>query len=177
MALPHLDAAYNLARWLTRNDQDAADVVQEAYLRALRYFASFTGDDSAGARVWLLAILRNTCFSWMEKNRRPEFVAMDDEAFAGEAEAGLYEVTGGSDSRSNEPEARMLATADAKILDQAIESLPPVFREVIVMRKLEELSYKEIAVVTGVAMGTVMSRLSRGRLLLRKALSKFDRAA
>ena len=175
VALPHLDAAYNLARWLTRNDEDAADVVQDAYLRALRYFDSFRGDDAGSARVWLLAIVRNTCFSWMEKNRRPEMVALEEESLGQDDGAGprLYEV----DTRHDEPESRLLAAADAAMLDRAIESLPPVFREVIVMRELEDLSYKEISGVTGVALGTVMSRLSRGRQLLRQALSQLDRAA
>ena len=166
LAMPHLDAAYNLARWLTRNDQDAADVVQEAYLRALRYFDSFDGEEAGAARAWVLAIVRNTCFSWMRKNRRPEIVAMDDELEVGNADA-LYEV----DSRRNEPEARLLAAADAAMLDRAIESLPLGFREVIVMRELEDLSYKEIAEITGIAMGTVMSRISRGRQLLRDTLT------
>jgi RNA polymerase sigma-70 factor, ECF subfamily len=172
LALPHLDAAYNVARWLTRNDEDAADVVQDAYVRALRYFDSFSGGDSAEAKVWLLAIVRNTCFSWMKKNRRPEMVAMDEEMEVSNSEA-LYQV----DSRRNEPEARLLATADAAMLDQAIEALPAGFREVIVMRELEELSYKEIAAVTGVAIGTVMSRLARGRQLLRKSLTQVGHAA
>lgn len=171
LALPHLDAAYNLARWLTRNDQDAADVVQEAYLRALRYFGSFDGEDAEGARAWLLTIVRNTCFSWMRKNRRPELVALDDESEGG------GEAPHEADTRRNEPEARLLAAADAAMLDKAIEALPPGFREVIVMRELEDLSYKEIAAITGIAMGTVMSRLARGRQLLRIALSKRDRAA
>lgn len=172
LALPHLDAAFNLARWLTRNDQDAADVVQEAYLRALNYFDSFDGEESEGARAWLLAIVRNTCFSWMRKNRRPEMVAMDDDLAAAGGE-GLYEV----DSRRNEPEARLLASLDAAMLDKAIEALPLGFREVIVMRELEDMSYKEIAAVTGIAMGTVMSRLARARQMLRSALAKVDRAA
>ncbi len=172
LALPHLDAAYNLARWLTRNDEDAADVVQEAYLRAFSYFDSFDGEQAQSARAWLLTIVRNTCYSWMRKNRRPEMVAMDDEFEAGTGDA-LYEV----DAHRNEPEARLLAAADAAMLDQAIAALPAGFREVIVMRELEDLSYKEIAAVTGIAMGTVMSRLARGRQLLRSALSKLDRAA
>jgi RNA polymerase sigma-70 factor, ECF subfamily len=167
LALPHLDAAYNLARWLTRNEQDAADVVQEAYMRALTYFDSFGGEEAESARAWLLAIVRNTCFSWMRKNRRPDIVAMDDELEVGNAGA-LHEV----DSRRNEPEARLIAAADAAMLDRAIESLPLGFREVIVMRELEDLSYKEIAEITGIAMGTVMSRLSRARHLLRNALSR-----
>jgi RNA polymerase sigma-70 factor, ECF subfamily len=178
LALPHLNAAYNLARWLTRNDQDAADVVQDAYLRALRYFDSFRGEDAAGARVWLLAIVRNTCFSWMEKNRRPGLVTMDDEFSGAEpSEPALYGVEREEDARQNEPESRLLAAADAAMLNRAIEALPPGFREVIVLRELEELSYKEIADITGVALGTVMSRLSRGRQMLRSALSKMDRAA
>jgi RNA polymerase sigma-70 factor (ECF subfamily) len=172
LALPHLDAAFNVARWLTRNDEDAADVVQDAYMRALRYFDSFSGSDGTQAKVWLLAIVRNTCFTWMKKNRRPEMVAMDEEMEIGSADA-LYEV----DSRRNEPESRLLAAADAAMLDQAIEALPVGFREVIVMRELEDLSYKEIAAVTGVAIGTVMSRLARGRQLLRKALTKVGHAA
>jgi RNA polymerase sigma-70 factor (ECF subfamily) len=167
LALPHLDAAYNLARWLTRNDQDAADVVQEAYLKALRYFDSFDSGQTESARSWLLAIVRNTCFSWMQKNRRPEVVAMDED-FDTDARDALYEV----DTRRNEPEARLLAAADAAMLDKAIEALPAGFREVIVMRELEDLSYKEIAAVTGVALGTVMSRLARGRQMLRAALAE-----
>jgi RNA polymerase sigma-70 factor (ECF subfamily) len=167
LALPHLDAAYKLARWLTRNEHDAADVVQEAYLKALRYFDSFDSGQAESARSWLLAIVRNTCFSWMRKNRRPELVAMDED-FETEGRDTLYEV----DRRRDEPEARLLAAADAAMLDQAIEALPPGFREVIVMRELEELSYKEIAAVTGVALGTVMSRLARGRQMLRAALTE-----
>ncbi len=172
LTLPHLDAAYNLARWLTRNDEDAADVVQDAYLRALSYFDSFDGEAAEGARAWLLAIVRNTCFSWLRKNRRPELVAMDDDIELGDGEA-LYDV----ESRRREPEARLLAAADAAMLNKAIEALPLAFREVIVMRELEDLSYKEIAAITGIAMGTVMSRLSRGRQLLRGALSGLDRVA
>jgi RNA polymerase sigma-70 factor (ECF subfamily) len=167
LALPHLDAAYNLARWLTRNEQDAADVVQEAYLKALRYFDSFDSAQAESARSWLLAIVRNTCFSWMQKNRRPELVAMDED-FEAEGRETLYEV----DTRRNEPEARLLAAADAAMLDKAIEALPPGFREVIVMRELEDLSYKEIAAVTGIALGTVMSRLARGRQMLRATLTE-----
>jgi RNA polymerase sigma-70 factor, ECF subfamily len=167
LVLPHLDAAYNLARWLTRNEHDAADVVQEAYIRALTYIDSLDGEEVDGARAWLLAIVRNTCFSWMRKNRRPEMVALDDESEVGNA-AALYEV----DSRRNEPEARLIAAADAAMLDRAIESLPLGFREVIVMRELEDLSYKEIAEITGIAIGTVMSRLARGRQLLRGTLAK-----
>jgi RNA polymerase sigma-70 factor (ECF subfamily) len=180
LAVPHLDAAYNLARWLTRNDQDAADVAQDAYLRALRYFDSFSGADTGAARVWLLAIVRNTCFSWMQKNRRPELTSIDEEFLTGTVDAGessLYGVQSAADARSNEPEARLLAAADAQMLDRAIEALPLPFREVIIMRELEDLSYKEIAGITGVALGTVMSRLSRGRQLLRSALSAQDRAA
>jgi RNA polymerase sigma-70 factor, ECF subfamily len=171
LALPHLDAAYNLARWLTRNSEDAADVVQDAYMRALRYFDSFDGDDREEAKVWLLAIVRNTCFTWMRKNRRPEMVEMDEDF--DDSGAGLNEV----DSRRNEPEARLLAAADASMLDQAIEALPSGYREVIVMRELEDLSYKEIAAISGIAIGTVMSRLARGRQLLRKTLTKLDHTA
>jgi RNA polymerase sigma-70 factor, ECF subfamily len=159
VALPHLDAAYSLARWLTRNDADAADVVQEAFLRAFRYFDSYREGD---AKSWLLRIVRRTCYSWLERNRPAELVALDTADDLDEASAALS--TPGSDT-----EALLLSRSDLRRLDRLIEKLPPALREVIVMRELHELGYRDIAEVTGVPIGTVMSRLHRARTALRQA--------
>jgi len=146
--LPHLRAAYNLARWLTRNDTDAEDVVQEAYLRALRHFGSFHGGDG---RPWLLAIVRHTCYTWLRQNRAPELqIAFDEEMYARQV----------SDLN---PETLLLREADSELLKQALEKLPLEFREIIVMREIEGLSYKQIAEVADIPRGTVMSRLARAR--------------
>jgi len=152
--VPHMGAAYNLARWLTRNDHDAEDVVQEACLRAFRFFDGFHGGDG---RTWLLAIVRNTCYTWLQQNRKPS-VALEED---------MPEL---DSSRSN-PEALLLRGIDGQSLRAALEDLPAEFREAIVLRELEGLSYKEIGAVTGVPMGTVMSRLARARARLEKALS------
>jgi len=153
--LPHLGAAYNLARWLTRNPHDAEDVVQEAYMRAFKFFAGFRGGDS---RSWLLTIVRNTCYTWMEQNRPRELAtALEPEIHAIE-------------SHSPDPEATLLQMASADTLRRALDGLPVEFREVIVLRELEELSYKEIAGICGVPLGTVMSRLARGRKRLQQVL-------
>ena len=154
--LPHLDAAYNLARWLTRNDADAEDVVQEAYLRAFRFFGGFHGEDG---RAWLLGIVRNTTYTWMQHNRSPQLnMQLDDE---------LHEVK----IDDLNPEALLLQKADAKMLRQAVEELPIEFREVLVLRELDEMSYKQIAVVADLPLGTVMSRLARARKRLQQILS------
>ena len=168
--LPHLDAAYNLARWLTRNDHDAEDVVQEAFARALRYFDSLKEDD---ARPWLLAIVRNTAYTWLEKNRPAEVVVLDD-AGLDRAEAELASQAGASDSN---PEVIVLQTAQRKLVNQALEELPVAYREVLVMRELEELTYKEIAHIAAIPIGTVMSRLARGRELLRGLVERRMRRA
>jgi len=146
--IPHLHAAYNLARWLTRNDQDAEDVVQEAYLRAWKFFDSFRGAES---RPWLLTIVRRTCYTWLQHNRAHEEVTeFDDERHSvASAEAN--------------PEALLLHHVDAQELRHALEALPLEFREVIILRELEDCSYKEIAAITGAPLGTVMSRLARAR--------------
>jgi RNA polymerase sigma-70 factor (ECF subfamily) len=159
LALPHLDAAYNLARWLTRDDHDAQDVVQEATLRALRYFGAFRGDS---ARAWLLQIVRNTCFSWLKENRPGELQSLD-EAGAAAAEA--------SAPAADEPHVAALRRADREQVNRALAALPVAFREVLVLRELEELSYKEIADITDAPVGTVMSRLARARALMRQALA------
>ena len=161
IVLPHLDAAYNLARWLTRNDDDAHDVVQEAYLRAFKFFDSFHGTDG---RAWLLAIVRNTCYTWLQHNRSPDHsVPLDDE---------IYEI----ESHDPNPETLLLQNSDSQMVRAALEALPPEFREVLVLREFEELSYKEIARITDLPIGTVMSRLARGRKRLQLALTNHDYA-
>jgi len=155
--LSHLDAAYNLARWLTRNDTDAEDVVQEAYLRALKHFRSFHGGDS---RPWLLAIVRNTFYTWLQRNRAAERqIPFDEEIHIAE------------DDHLN-PEGLLLQKANNQSVRQAIEELPAEFREVIVLRELEGLSYKQIADVTEIPVGTVMSRLARARKRLERSLNQ-----
>ena len=155
--LPHLDAAYNLARWLTRDDQDAQDVAQEACLRAFRFFDGYQGGNM---RAWLLTIVRNTCYTWLHRNRESGSVEVFDE------EIHSSESSGGAD-----PEIQALASADKETLQHALEELPDVFREALVLRELEGMSYKEIADVTAVSLGTVMSRLARARTRLRQSLS------
>lgn len=155
VVLSHLDAAYNLARWLTHSDQDAEDVVQEACLRAFRFFGGFQGGDS---RAWLLMIVRNTCYTWLRQNRMFEPVAsLDDESAA-------VQCTGSN------PEELLQRSLDQQLLKHALEELPLEFREVIVLRELENLSYKEIAYVAKIPMGTVMSRLARARKQLQHSL-------
>src|SRR6266567_270089 len=153
--LPHLDAAYNLARWLTRNDADAEDGVQEAYLRAFRFFGGFHSEDG---RAWLLGIVRNTSYTWMQRNRSLELnMPLEDE---------LHNI----ESNDLNPEAILLQNADAQMLRQAVEELPVEFREVLVLRELNEMSYKQIAVVADLPIGTVMSRLARARKRLQQIL-------
>ena len=156
VVLPHLDAAYNLARWLTRNDHDAEDVVQEAYLRAWKFFGSFHGGES---RSWLLTIVRHTCYTWLQHNRAHELTTVFDEAHHS-----------GEDTGAN-PETLLLQRAHQQTLQQALEALPVEFREVMVLRELEGLSYKEIAAITDVPLGTVMSRLARARKRLQQGLT------
>lgn len=156
IVLLHLDSAYNLARWLTRNDQDAEDVVQEACLRAFKFFSGFHGGDS---RAWLLAIVRNTCYTWLQQNRAHELVAFFDEEIHN------------FDDDTFDPEKMLLQNADQQLLRQALEDLPLEFREVTVLHELEGLSYKEIARVSGIPLGTVMSRLSRARKRLQQSLA------
>jgi RNA polymerase sigma-70 factor, ECF subfamily len=158
VALPHLDAAYALARWLTRNDTDAADVVQEACLRAFHYFDSYRDGD---ARSWLLQIVRRTCYSWLERNRPADVVSLETEAEFGDNVA----------TASADAEALLESRSDLRRLDQLIEALPVPLRETIVLRELHELGYREIAAVTGAPIGTVMSRLHRARSLLLRAWS------
>lgn len=155
--LPHLAAAYNLARWLTRNHHDAEDLVQEAYLRALRAFEGFRG--GSDGRAWLLTIVRNTCYTRLKQDRREELTDVFDEE--------IHSVQDDSGS----PETLLLERADVQLLSRALEELPEEFREAIVLRELEGMSYKEIADVAGVPVGTVMSRLARGRERLQRRLA------
>jgi RNA polymerase sigma-70 factor (ECF subfamily) len=145
-AMPHFDAAYNLARWLTRSAGDADDVVQEAYLRAFTFFDSFRGGDG---RAWLFSIVRNTCYTWLRKNRAQEMMTEFDEAL--------------HSAETASPEALQLRRADTEMVREGLGKLPAEFREVLVLREMEDLSYKEIADVTGLPIGTVMSRLARAR--------------
>jgi RNA polymerase sigma-70 factor, ECF subfamily len=154
--LPHLDAAYNLARWLTRDENEAADAVQDACLRALRFIGSFRGGDG---RSWLLAIVRNTCYSRLKRSAdRENQTEFDDEIHS-------------SGNETANPEVLLERGRDAEMLRHALEELPEEFREVIVMRELEGMGYKEIAEVAGVPIGTVMSRLARARQRLQRLLS------
>jgi len=165
VALPHLDAAYNLARWLTHNDADASDVVQEACLRALTYFDGYRGENG---KAWLLTIVRNTCYRWMERNRPPMAVA-----FSAEVESEVENATASLGSEPPpDPEARLLQRRDADLLNALIAELPPLFREVLVLRELEDMSYREIGEVLAVPLGTVMSRLARARGLLKEAWAR-----
>ena len=156
IVLPHLDAAYNLARWLTRNDTDAEDVAQEAILRAFKFFGGFHGGNS---RAWLLTIVRNTCYTWLQQNRATELTTPFDEEIHSVEEAN--------------PETVLLERADRQMLKKALEELPLEFREAVILRELEGLSYKDIASIVDVPVGTVMSRLARARKLLQRHLCQF----
>jgi RNA polymerase sigma-70 factor, ECF subfamily len=158
--LAHLDAAHDLARWLTRDERNAEDVVQEAFLRAFKFLDSFRGDN---ARVWLLAIVRNTYYTWLSKNRVHGLsVPLDEENMGADVSDPSY---GGNEASYSVDQ--LLHQKDAKrLINQALEQLPDEFREVIVLRELEDLSYKEIATVAEIPLGTVMSRLARARKLL-----------
>ena len=153
--MPHFDAAFNLARWLLRDKQNAEDVTQEAILRAFRFFGNFRAGD---ARAWLLQIVRNCCYTWLQKNRPAEdFAELDEES---------------TPSGGLSPEAQALAIHDRERVRRALESLPASFREIFVLRELEGCSYKEISAITSRPIGTVMSGLARARQQLRDVLSE-----
>ena len=154
LVLPHLDAAFNLARWILRGRADAEDVAQEAMLRAFRFFRGFHGGD---VRAWLLQIVRNNCYTWLEKNRPMELTTEFDEE--------LYPQAGAN------PESLAIAGDNRERLTRALEELPPRFREVLILREIQGMSYREIADITGVPLGTVMSSLSRARGRLRHTLT------
>jgi RNA polymerase sigma-70 factor (ECF subfamily) len=162
LVLPHLDAAYNLARWLLRDPTAAEDAVQEASLRAFRYIDSLRGDD---ARAWLLGIVRNTCFTVLERRRSgPEIVEFDEAEF----DAAL----GAAERSSSDPAALLEQRRLRALIDAAIRALSPALREVIVLREFEDLDYAQIAQIVAVPVGTVMSRLSRAREKMRSVLSQ-----
>lgn len=166
MVLPHLDAAYNLARWLLRDDHSASDAVQDAFLRAFRFFDKLEGEE---ARPWLLAIVRNSCYSLLGKRRQlGDQVEFDEER---DSDIDL------PPSLDTNPETQLSRKIDSARLDDAIGRLPSVFREAIVLREIEELSYEEIATIANVPVGTVMSRLSRARAMLRERLGRDSEGA
>lgn len=154
--LPHLDAAYNLARWLLRREHDAEDVVQEAYLRAFNAFERFNGGD---ARCWLLTVVRNACYTWLTRDKQHAPVASFDEE--------LHDVA----SCSFDPAAILQQRIDHETVRREIEMLPVEFREALILREFEGLSYQQIAAIADVPVGTVMSRLARARQRLGEALS------
>ena len=153
--MPHLNAAYNLARWLTRNGDDAEDLVQEAYLRAFRSFETFQGQDG---RAWLLSAVRNTCFTWLRKKGNRPTAEFDEQMHS-------------AADQSPNAESVLLNQAALGSLHDCLEALPLEFREAIILRELEELSYKEISDIARVPVGTVMSRIARGRKRLQECLA------
>jgi RNA polymerase sigma-70 factor (ECF subfamily) len=154
VVVPHLDAGYRLARWLMRDEHDAEDVVQEASLRAFRYFRTFVGGDG---RAWFLRIVRNTCYGWRRHGHQPTTDAFDEEQHS-------------STRPQSDPETLLLQSDDATLIARALSSLPDHFHQLLVLRELEGLSYRELSEVIGIPIGTVMSRLSRARVALRHAL-------
>ena len=156
VVLPHLGVAYRLARWLMRNEHDAQDVVQEASLRAFRYFRTFTGGDG---RAWFLTIVRNTCFGYRGRAHDAVTDSFDERHHGGEGSA-------------TDPETLLLQTDDSTLVARAMSTLPDRSHQLIVLRELEGLSYRELADVMGMPMGTVMSGLSRARHALRAALQE-----
>jgi len=155
--MENLDSAHNLARWLVRNQQDAEDVVQESCMKAMRAFDTLRGGDF---RAWFLAIVRNTSFTWLNRNRSADQTSLETEA---EMPA---------DNQQYDPQAIAIRSADAEWVRRAIDQLPMVLREAVVLREMEQLSYKEIGRIAGVPIGTVMSRLARGRRQLQALLTE-----
>lgn len=164
LVMPHLDDAYTLARYLTRNAQDADDVVQDAYLRAFKFFAGFKGDNP---RAWLLAIVRNCFYSWLKAKPRGQAESLSDIELDDLDSAAV--TTDLWTSASDDPETTLARIDDAATVRSLVESLPALFREVLVLREMDDLSYREIAEITGVPIGTVMSRLARARALFKTA--------
>jgi RNA polymerase sigma-70 factor, ECF subfamily len=163
VVLEHLDAAHNLARWLLRNDQDAQDVVQESCMKALRAFDSYRGGDF---RAWFLAIVRNSSFTLLRRNKSLQGAIGEQSLEVGAEIAADCEVY--------DPQTIAIRAADANLVRRAIDSLPDVLREAVVLREMEGLSYKEIGKITDVPIGTVMSRLARGRMQLQALLVEMD---
>ncbi len=161
---PYMGAAYNLARWLLRDEMAAQDMVQESYMRAFTALDKF---DGSNPKAWLLAIVRNRCYSWLKKNAAGGAdIRLDDDLLNPDEIPEL--------SDHDTPEHFAINAETKKLLKRALDDLPPIFREAFILKELEELSYKEIASITQVPIGTVMSRLARGRTLLKSALGKLD---
>lgn len=156
---PHMDAAYNLAWWLTGNENAAHDVVQESALRAFKFMHRFAGGN---ARAWLLAITRNQSYTWLKQSAGKKWVSIGDEIPEDDLALGHTET----------PELSAMHSQDTALLQQALAALPPQFREVIVLKELEDMAYKDIAVIVNIPLGTVMSRLARGRVMLKTELLK-----
>jgi len=172
LALPHLDAAYNLARWLSGSASDADDIVQEAYLRALRFFDGFRGEN---ARAWLLAIVRNTWLTeWRRRSDAADGTPFDETTHGLHGDASL---PGWDDTSPGDPEMLAVRRDECALVRDALATLPVVFREVLVLREMEDLSYREIETIVGVPAGTVMSRLARGRQMLAAAVRAAQDAA
>jgi RNA polymerase sigma factor (sigma-70 family) len=169
VVLPHLSAAYNLARRLIRHSENAEDLVQEACIRAFKFFDGFHGND---ARAWLLTIVRNTCYTWLQsakvENCRTDY---DEEAHS------IAPGISGIDLWRNDPEILLLRHADQEMINRALDKLPVEFREVMILRELEDFSYKEIAAIADIPLGTVMSRLARARKLLAEIVQRMKRDA
>jgi RNA polymerase sigma-70 factor, ECF subfamily len=163
--LPHLDAAYNLARRLLRSGADAEDVAQEALLRAFKYLEGFHGDN---AKAWLLSIVRNACYDWIRRRPRTESMSESEDGLLDPAhERALAEAGHGFPA----PDARLIESADRQRVQTALAALPRAYREILVLREIEGLSYREIGVIAAIPIGTVMSRLSRARSLMLEQLS------
>jgi RNA polymerase sigma-70 factor (ECF subfamily) len=160
IALPHLAAAYNLARWMLHNEHDAEDVVQESFLRAFKSFSGYYGGNS---KAWLLTIVRNSCYTWLQQKRALSMTESIEEK--------LEEI----ELDFTDPETLLLQSVDVEMVRQSLQELPVEFREVVVLREMEGLSYKEIANVVDLPLGTVMSRLARGRKRLHALLSNHMR--
>jgi len=164
---PHLGDAFALARWITGDRADAEDIVQEACLRAFRAIGGYAGGNT---RAWVLTIVRNTAYTWLARNRSTVVTAVDDLAATEHANANLGEASAGGGAYAANPESDLIAMADAARLEAAIATLPPHFRDTLVLRDIQGLDYREIAAVTDVPVGTVMSRLARARQRLIRAI-------
>ena len=168
--MPHFDAAYNFARWLTHNEHDAEDITHEAYLRAMTFFDGFRGGD---AKAWILAIVRNACRTYYERGRARHSEPFDEDVHR----APHAETMTAAYSTHSDPESSHLEKTNAALVNQALRRVPPDAREVLILREVEELSYKQIAHIVDVPVGTVMSRLHRGRRLLSVALHRLVAAS
>jgi RNA polymerase sigma-70 factor, ECF subfamily len=168
LVMPHMDAAYNLARWLAGNAHDAEDITQEAFLRAFKFFDSLRGDD---AKMWLLKIVRNTFYSqWRRARGRDESTEFDEQIHS----LGDGDGIAGAGRADDNPEAILARGEDMRLLDRALDEIPVEYREALVLREIEDLSYKEIAAAMEVPIGTVMSRIARGRRLLLRTFHRLN---